>query len=74
MTKRFVGGAGSIEIAGPRRLVIEELAGRWCCSVSGIRKKIRDGRIPPDAYFQVGGRGRLLFREEAIERLEREST
>lgn len=73
--KQFVGGAGEVETPAARRLLIEEVAARWRRSVSGVRKMIADGRIPPAAYFKLsGGKGaRLLFREEELEKLERQA-
>lgn len=72
--RRFVPGAASLPSGGVRHLVIEEVADRLGYSVSGIRKLVYSGRIPADCYFQLGGPGsRLLFRAEALDRLEREA-
>jgi hypothetical protein len=71
--KHFVGGAGVVEASGSPFLVIEELAARWRLAVSGVRKRVQRGDIPADAYLRLAGKGRLLFKLEAIERLERES-
>jgi hypothetical protein len=65
---------GGVPVTSGEFLTVEELAGRWHKSTSGVRKLLYSGKIPPGAYSQIGERGRLLFRVSEIERLEREST
>ena len=62
-------------------LDVPSLAARWGEHPNTIRARLKDGRIPPSAWFRPGGvrtdkrgfsMGKILIRVAEVERLERE--